>query len=230
MKPFIVKGYLKSPVVIGQRSPNLAGILFHCCFLHTSCEDEAGQLLSSILKLTDGVYHASDMLFGVNVHQNLIASQYSTVGVMNSYSDLTEAHIKPNGCNGKYSKVKVEGGPSKARLNTHKAYFAKSVIFHGLGDVDKIIKLIEYYIPAVGLFSNGKVDDWQIQEIDSDQSFYIPKPQGGATLINRIPIDSDLLQHPYDVSEVVSLSPPFYRSKLQGECALPKRINKILDV
>jgi hypothetical protein len=230
MKAFTLKGTLKSPAVIGKRSPNLAGILYHCCFLHTATEEGAAQLLSELLKMTDGVYHASDLLFGVDTHQNLIASTYSTVGTMNSSHDLTADHIKPNGKNGKYARVQLEGGPTKSRLDTHKAHFAKSVVFHGYGDHVNILRLIKYYIPAVGLFSAGTVDDWSCCEQETDQSFYIQNNYETKILINRLPAASSLLVHETDAYEMASLSPPFYKAANQTLCAMPSRINKTLDI
>jgi hypothetical protein len=230
MNAFQLQASLVSPIVVGQRSPNLAGLLYHCCFLHTSCEDEAETLLATLLKETDGVYHASDMVFGVDIHQNLIATTYSTVGVMNTTTDLIPEHIKPNGRAGKYSKIVVEGGPTKARLNHHQAYFAKSVNFYGFGDVEKIQKLLNFYVSTLGLFSNGKVSTWQYSILEKDQSFYLDDPLKNQLLINRIPSHSRLLQHEFTDTHIVSLKPPFYKKREDCECVMPERILKTLDM
>jgi hypothetical protein len=230
MISFKLRAKLKSPVVIGKRSPNLAGILFHVCFLHTGCELKAGVMLATLIKQTDGVFHASDMMFGVTLQQNLIATSYATVGVMNTTSDLTPCQIKPNGQRGTYAKVQVEGGPTKSRLKKHDAYYANSVVFHAYGDHQKIVKLLNYYMPSVGLFANGSVEDWFAIELDDDQSFYFKNHASDVIQINRVPVNGSLDKRLNDISEVAALAPPFYKAAQHVECVMPNRINKILDL
>ena len=230
MTPFRLTATLKTPVIIGKRPVNLAGLLYHCCFLHTGDENKASELLHTLLEKSHGVYHASNMIFSVNIHSPLIATNISTSGQMRTGHDLSEEKIKPNGARGKYASVQVEGGAYKNRIEKHRSYSSSEVVFYGSGKHNLILDLLNYYTIALGVMSNaglsGAVDDWIIDEMDYDYSFFMPdfKNPERQILVNRIPVevhDGIGLK-----KEMCSLTPPFYKGSQLSECWISDRILK----
>lgn len=235
MISFKIKADLRSPVVVGNRTPNLAGLLHHCCFLHTGDEAAATKMLEGLIESTDGVYHASDMLFGVDLNSPLIATNLSTVGVMNE-NDLTSEHIKPTDRKGVgYNKVQLEGGPYKARLDHNKSYMAKSAVFYCKGDMKKILSLLEHYVFNIGMYANmgfGNLAEWTTETLIEDFSFLAPsvsEPQIKVQ-VNRIPVKSQLAKGISGDIQACSLRPPYYRAQPQVNCFVGEKINKTLDI
>ncbi len=237
MKPFELAIELKSPMLVGNNSVRLDGLLWHCLYLHYHDQEKARNELGQFLKLSgDGMYyHASSMQFGVLgavqtsrglTYDNLIGTQRATVGVMRQGSDLSPELFTPNGRNGKYSKLNLGGIPYKSRLTKHSAYFSRYVVFHGVGSGEEIADLIDFYVPAIGVNASrgfGTIGKLFVKEIESDLSIIGSDGQPARSVPTKDP----------SVRSVVSprienaiLIPPF-RHQETIPCVVPERIRKI---
>lgn len=239
MKPFKVTTKQLTPIILGNNSPNLAGILYHCCLMHTGSETDAKELLESLLLTTDGIYNASDAIFEVSPSQQLIATKISTTGIMND-SDLSSKRLNTKPMkNGKYKPIETKGGPFKNRVNKHKAYLAQNITFYGYGEIEKIVKLLNHYIFCVGLNANtgfGNVGEWTYIETNEDHSFIAPTNLNCPKfmLVNRVPFTSKLTEqfNNYSLEAVTKkrqLKPPFNRDQISINCYVGNRINKALE-
>lgn len=230
MTPFRLKASLRSPIIVGKNPVNLAGLLYHCCLLHTCDEKNAADLLASLLLKSHGVYHASNMVFGVSFDSPLIATTISTSGQMRPGCDLSPDKVKPNGSKGTYSKVQVEGGPYKNRIEKHQSYSAQEVYFYGNGEADRAFELVNYYVNSLGMYSNlgisGAIEHWEVNEMNDDHSFFMPnfKNTDEKILINRLPTHA--LQSSKWKKQICNLTPPFYKQDNEEECWISDRILK----
>lgn len=237
MKPFQIVIELKSPIVVGKNSVCLDGLLWHCLYMHLHNPDLAKDALSQYLKLSkDGnYYHASSMQFGYlgevrvqdgYVYDNLIATQRATVGVMRQGKDLSPTLFKPNGRNGKYTKLNLGGIPYKNRLVKHSAYFSRYVVFHGLGHGKQIAELIQFYVPALGVNASigfGTIGKLYVKELATDLSIIgvDGKPA------RAIPLNDTVVQN-IDSPRIENaiLIPPF-RNQETVPCVIPDRVRKL---
>ena len=230
MTPFRLKAKLRTPVILGKNPVNLAGLLYHCCLLHTCEEDKAAELLCLLLDQSHGVYHGSNMVFAVSFESPLIATTISTSGQMRTGHDLSPDKIKPNGARGAYSKVQVEGGPYKNRIENHPSYSCKEVYFYGKGDAEKVFYLVNYYVNALGMYANlgisGAIEYWEISDMHQDYSFFMPnfKNTDEKILVNRLPTNTQ--QSGVWRKQICNLTPPFYKHDNEQECWISDRILK----
>jgi hypothetical protein len=214
-KPFCITASLLTPMVIQKSSVNLAGLLYHCCLMHTGDQLEATSLLNELLKMTDNVHHASNMAFGVQMSSPLIALHYKLTGNMRQESDLSKRLISPNGIKGKYKKVIMTGGVYKARLDSYKAHYSGLIHFYGNGDGLKIKRLLNHYVAAIGTFAHrgaGSVSEFTLEHLKQDNSHYRERPDGHMELMRKLPISFDGVEHLspcYEVQES-RMTPPFY--------------------
>ena len=237
MKPFELAIELKSPLLVGKNSVRLDGLLWHCLFLHYHNPSWAQDALSEFLKMSEHrkYYHASSMQFGVLgnlqtesglVYDNLVATQRATVGVMRQGSDLSPQLFKPNGRNGKYSKLNLGGIPYKSRLVKHSTHYSRYVVFHGVGKGEEIADLISFYVPAIGVNASmgfGTIGKVFVKEIESDLSII-----GSDGVIARsVPVDDPMVQSVISPRiDKAILIPPF-RNQEPVLCVVPERIRKL---
>lgn len=221
---------LSTPIVLGEYGVNFTSLLHHVLFLHLGTQELADQELPSLLAQTQGVFHASDLVFGVNMNGALIAKTISTVGVMRGEGDFHPTLFKPTSPKNKYKKIIVEGGPTKSRLNHHKGYKAPKVGFYINGDAQKISELLNYYVNNLGTYANlgfGQIDHFDITELESDNSIYLEQSDGTCLLNTRLPTDHCLVRQKEENIANLALKPPFYKNKPQA-CFVPARIKRTI--
>lgn len=227
---FLLSTKLSTPIVLGDYGVNFTSLLHHALFLHLGTHELADRELPNLLAQTQGVYHASDLVFGVNMDGALIAKTLSTVGVMKGEEDFHPTLFKPTSANNKYKKIIVEGGPTKSRLTHHKGYKSPKVGFYVRGDFQRITDLINYYISNLGTYANlgfGQVDHFEITELEEDNSIYLKQSDGSYMLNARLPIEHPLVRQKEESIAQLAIKPPFYKNKPQT-CFVPARIKRTL--
>lgn len=151
--PFRLIFKMRSPVVLAQHPPHLDALLAFALNAHLGEQVgvNPGPALDRYLDKdpVTGVYRASALSFGVTPEQGLSAASVTRVGRLRDEQRVSH-WFKPNGRNGRYSKLVVLGGPTKARFNTKQAYAAPYVVFDGVGHKEPIKRLLEFYLGGVG--------------------------------------------------------------------------------
>lgn len=215
-KPFRLSARLLTPIVVKRNSVNLASLLYHACLMHTCDPLKASKMVDSLLKVTEGVHHASNMVFSVSRTSPLIALNLKISGVMRQERDFSKSLISPNGTNGKYKKVITSGGVYKARLDSHRSYHTDLVYFYGNGDAKQICRLLNHYVFSLGVFSNrgsGSISEFLVEDMKDDHSMIRPDDDGKLELMRKLPKDSSALMgvdvERYDL-QMARIIPPFY--------------------
>lgn len=229
-KPFCLTASLLTPMVLKKSSVNLAGLLYHACLMHTSKPEAATSLLNSLLKMTDGIHHASNMTFGVQLSSPLIGLELNIVGRMSQEKDFNKRLISPNGVNGKYKRVQTEGGVYKTRLDALKSHHCELIHFYGAGDATQVKNLLNHYVSAIGSFANrgtGSISDFTVEFIKEDKSLIRYQADGSPELMRKLPVNFEAipnLSNLYEQAEA-SLIPPFYSGTHQLVMAyIPNKI------
>ena len=175
MKPFELVFELGSNITLRNHAIHLDGLLSNACYRHTGCSEKALTLLDDLL-LFDAkhrMYHGSAMAFGVTPEQSITARTRHYVGVMRLRDDtLLPSKISPSGTE-QYRKITVNGGPERSRLNKYQAFYSPYLVFHGVGDIERIDRLVQFHCSRLGVNANsgsGTVNHVAIKEIDQDFS------------------------------------------------------------
>ncbi|MGI2030017.1 hypothetical protein [Endozoicomonas acroporae] len=180
MKPFQLVFELGSNISLRDSAIHLDGLLSNVCFRHTGCLEKALSMLDDLLLFDQehGIYHASALAFGVSPEQSIVARSRHYVGAMRSGRELRDDLILPTQTTraGKeqYRKITVAGGPEKLRLNKYQAYYSPYVVFHGVGDIARIDRLVQFHCCRIGVNANsggGAINQMAIKEIQQDYSF-----------------------------------------------------------
>ncbi len=147
MKPFELVFELGSNISLRGHALHLDGLLSNACFRHTGCTEKALAMLDELLFFNKehGIYHASALAFGVTAARSIVARTRHYVSAMHHGRDLRDDTLSPLkvSLTGKeqYRKINIFGGPEKLRLNKYQAYYSPYVVFHGVGDIDRIDRL-----------------------------------------------------------------------------------------
>src|SRR5690606_32604145 len=161
---------LQTPIILGQHPLSLDGLVWHSLFMKWKCPDKAVEKLADYFETTDGVAHASTLLFGVTASQPLIAVERSFVGGIRR-SELDVSRVKANGMKGRYTVIKTDQGPYKNRLTKYRGYHAPAVVFYGAGDGERIAELLQYFVFNLGVECKrgcGHVSDIHLYPEDQD--------------------------------------------------------------
>ncbi len=120
----------------------------------------------------------SALAFGVTAEQSIVARTRHYVGSMRHRDDLRDETLQPTWLSStgqeRYKKVYITGGPERLRLNKHQAYYSPYLVFHGVGDIARIERLVQFHCQRIGVNANsgsGTVKQMAIKEIDQDFSF-----------------------------------------------------------
>lgn len=113
-----------------------------------------------------------------SLHYNRQQFSHTTVPrVMNllGESDLSVHAFAPNRKRGNaYMAVDKKRGQYKTNMDSLPAIEAQDVYFWGVGDADRVVSLIQDYIPGIGKRSNagaGQIDNVQVIATDEDYSW-----------------------------------------------------------
>ena len=179
MKPFELIFEIGSNIILRNKCIHLDGLLSNVCYRHTCCSGKALKMLDDLLLFDNrhGMYHASSMALGVTAEQSIVACTRHYIGSMKSGKQLRSDIISPTKTTAKgyeqYRKVNVQGGPERNRLSRHQAYYSPYIIFHGVGDIAKIDRLVQFHCARIGSNAGsgaGTVDNINMREIDTDLS------------------------------------------------------------
>lgn len=179
MTPFELIFETGSPVTLRKHPIHLDGLLSYILYKHTSCPTRALTLLPELLLYDQhhGIYHASALAFGVTPEQGITAQHRHYVGNMIHGKHLrddriTPSRTQPDGTE-HYRKIITAGGPEKSRLNKYNAWHAPYLVFHGVGDIQRIAPLVQFYCTRIGVNANsgsGTIRNRWINPIDQDYS------------------------------------------------------------
>jgi hypothetical protein len=233
VNPFQLIAPLKSPMIIGDHSVSFISLMHHILFMHYGSVEIAAKKLDDYLLKTDGVYHASSLVFGITMNNPLIACWSATIRVMRPESDLNPCFFKPNGANEKYKTVQTLGGLSANRVTENKPYMAPYIVFFVNGKQDKITALFNHYIHSIGSCANlgfGSVGEASSKKLSDDHSFYTtdPRTKKKTMLVGRVPKAHSLSIENSGKVRDMSLLPPFYSEQSQVSCYAPERINRVI--
>lgn len=228
-QPIRIRTQLHTSVKLGRFPVSLDGLLWHTLFLRAGNQEQAKVGLKALLAEDQGIFRASSMGFGVYPNERpLIATQTPTIGVMRPDTDLLPEQFHPTGKKGKYTKLLVEGGPYKNRLNKHKTYHAPEVYWDAVGDGDAICDLLNFYVISIGLEANrgfGSVGRFRWEVMEHDLSWQVD----GATLARVLPeyIANNILDCDIDDRlRVMAQTTPPYRMNALTPCVMPPVIRR----
>lgn len=181
MKPFELTFELGSNITLRDSAIHMDGLLSNVCFRHTGCTEKALSMLDDLLLFNQdyGIYHASALAFGVTEKQSIVACTRHYVGNMRHGDDLRDETLQPTWMRTparaeRYRNVYIKGGPERQRLNKYQAYYSPYLVFHGVGDIARIERLVQFYCARIGVNANsgsGTVKQMAIKEIGQDFSF-----------------------------------------------------------
>jgi len=94
-------------------------------------------------------------------------------------NDLSEEHFAPQskGKAKRYLAIDVKRGPYKANMSNYAGIDARTVIFYGVGDADRVVELIRNHLPGIGRSANagaGEIVDVNWKRMTEDYSWITP--------------------------------------------------------
>ncbi len=228
-KPYRVIMKSLSPVVISGISPSLDGILYEA-LSQAIASDKPSEVLRELRKILRfneslGVFHASSLTFGITPEQGIRATTVTRNDYL-STAKLSSTMFTPKGRNGKFSRITLEGGPTKKRLTTRPAYSAPFLSFDFCGDREAVETLLTLAHVGVGYdyFSgaNGEFTDIRIIALDEDSSISVENKA-----VRPVPASSGL---DGIKGESVLIPPYFYGEKAAVVYPEPVRLNLITNL
>jgi hypothetical protein len=230
MTPGRIRAKLLTSVKLGKHSVSLDGLLWHCLYAHTASQSRATDKLSDYLSESHGIFKASSMSFGVQESGQLYATNRTTVGAMRATSDLGLHWFHPNGKNGKYKNLVMEGGPMRNRFVHHKTYKSEQVVWDLVGHGQRICDLLNFYVSCVGMEVNhgfGMVEKFVWEESEEDLSWF--DSDNRPTRLLSLDVYEALGMEIPAGSKIVSAKPcPPYRDEQLVKCVAPQRIRTTL--
>ncbi|HGN8926113.1 TPA: hypothetical protein ACK1K0_004171 [Klebsiella pneumoniae] len=213
-KPYRVIMKSLSPVVISGIPPSLDGVLYEAIsqVIASNNPSEVLPALRDVLLFNEalGVFHASSLRFGITPEQGVSAATSVRCDYF-SQEKLSSAMFSPKERGGKYSLIRLEGGPTKKRLTSRPAYSAPYLTFDFAGDADAVEKLLTLTHVGVGYdyFSaaNGEFTDVRIIPLDEDISI-----SSGNVAVRPVPDTSGL----DGVKGLSPLIPPYFHGEKVG--------------
>ncbi|ELX1985396.1 hypothetical protein ONI83_004836 [Escherichia coli] len=177
MKPYRVVMRGISPVVISGIAPSLDGMLYEALSQALGTDDPLiiRTRLREILLFSKelGVFHASSLTFGITPEQGINAVSSIRCDRFND-EKLSSSMFRPRSWAGKFTRIQLEGGPTKQRLTERPAYAAPYYVFDFVGDRDLVLTLLTIARVGVGYdflsAANGEFTDVRIISLDKDTS------------------------------------------------------------
>lgn len=151
--PFKLVIKLATPLVMGRTRTTLDGLLSAAVYRETGLMGKDTIPHIPLEQGEDGIFKASCMF---------VAGAYSheTVGRIMSIrgrNDLDASLFSPNskGKLKRYLGVDTARGPYKSNMSSYQGIDAKTVVFFGVGDPDRVVQMIENNILGLGKRSNA---------------------------------------------------------------------------
>lgn len=177
MRPYrvIMKGI--SPVVLSGFAPSLDGILYEALsqVLATDSPETIRTRLREILLFNEetGVFHASSLTCAITPEQGVNAAFSVRCDCLRN-EKLSPAMFRPRIHQGKFSRLYLQGGPTKKRSTSRPAYAAPWYSFDFVGVRESVLRLLTLAHVGIGydFFSaaNGEFTDVSIIPLDEDSS------------------------------------------------------------
>ncbi|EJY6032560.1 hypothetical protein FA341_14785 [Pseudomonas aeruginosa] len=167
---------LATPFVMSRPRTTLDGLLSAAVFRETGLM--GGDTIPHIpLEREDGIFKGScAFVSGGYTHATV-----QRIMNLRGLADMTDEHFAPNskGKVKRYLGVDIKRGPYKANMSSYAGIDAKTVIFFGKGDPDRVVELIKNNIPGLGRRANagaGEIIDvsWVKVSADRDCSWIMP--------------------------------------------------------
>lgn len=153
MSPFRLVLTSAAPVVLSDFAPTLDSLVYEAIKAQSPDlgEERIIEKMHSILKFNDewGVFHASSLMFAVTPERGLVAKSYTRVDVFTE-GKRSSSMLNIKKRNGKFTPLRLEGGPSKRRLTERPAYAAPYLSFDGVGDGRRVQSLLEFFVSGIG--------------------------------------------------------------------------------
>ncbi len=217
--PFKLVIKLATPFVMGRTRTTLDGLLSAAVFKETGLMDKDTFTHIPLERGEGGIFKASCMfVHGIFTHEVV-----GRVMGLRGRSDLDEVLFSPNSKAGtRYLAVDTARGPYKSNMSNYQGVNARTVVFFGVGDPERVVQLIENNIIGIGKRSNagaGQISSVHWEPVTEDWSWVTPggKPARPLPLAiwNKIsasrdvPISQVTVQIPYwDVVKAVEAVHP----------------------
>lgn len=164
MKPLEIQIATHAPIELGPYPLHFDGLLYWAIFNHVQDCEEALSVLDTMLAKRDGVYCASAMAFIRTPLQGVTTAT-------NAYPTCTD--WREWGLPTNKNTVMELGGPYRARLTKYQAWNAPAVVFHCVGEPERIRQVL-HTLPGIGTNTNhgsGEIRAFSIEPCNTDQSW-----------------------------------------------------------
>ena len=167
---------LATPFTMSRPRTTLDGLLSAAVFRETGLMG-ADTIPHIPLEREDGIFKGScAFVMGGYAHTTV-----HRIMSLRGLADLTDEHFAPTskGKLKRYLKVETKRGPYKANMSNYAAIDAKTVVFFGKGNPERVAELIRNNIPGLGRRANagaGEIIDvsWVKIAADRDCSWIMP--------------------------------------------------------
>lgn len=169
--PFKLVIKLATPFAMGRPRTTLDGLLSAAVYRENGTMG-ADTIPHIPLEREDGIFKGSCAF----IAGNYTHSKVQRIMNLNGLSDHTPDHFAPQskGKVKRYLAISVKRDAYKAHMSNHAAIDARTIVFYGVGDPDRVVELIETNIPGIGKRANagaGQILGVTWQKMDSDLSW-----------------------------------------------------------
>ncbi len=213
MIPFEIEMELLTPVILPAFPMHLDGLCWWALHQHVR-EDQIDSALADILARDDqGVFKASAMKFVVSPTKALTSHDVT-------YADCWR--WEKNGLipTGRKTKIVIDGGPYRRRLQAWRSVHADRVLFTGVGHPAAIADLISHSILGIGLnYRRGAGRLGAITWRETETPFSMFDANGAP--VRTLPSDSPL-------AVPARARPPYHRGA-EEPCLVPFGIQRVIQ-
>jgi len=212
--PFRLEIKLATPFAMSKPRTTLDSLLSAAIFRENGAMG-ADTIPHIPLDQEDGVFKGSCAFIAGNFSHTKV----QRIMNLNGLNDHTPDHFAPQskGKIKRYLAISVKREAYKANLSNHAALDARTVVFFGVGNPERVVELIQTNIPGLGKRANagaGEIVSVTWQKMDADRSWITPSglparplPLGVWNRISAsriVPIADLTVQVPYWSGEVVA--------------------------
>lgn len=160
---------LATPFVMSRPRTTLDSLLSAAVFRETGLMG-ADTIAHIPLEREDGIFKGSCAFVSGSYTHTTVQRIMNLRGL----EDMTDEHFAPNskGKVKRYLAVDIKRGPYKANMSNYAGIDAKTVVFFGKGDPDRVVELIKNNIPGLGRRANagaGEILDVSWVKIPADR-------------------------------------------------------------
>lgn len=164
--PFKLTLEIATPIIMSPVRTTLDGLLSYAIFRETGLKGD--EVLPHMPLLEDqGIYKASSLF----AHRHSTYRRVDQIQSLDRRSDLSPDLFKPNGRGGRYVKIYEVRGKYKKNLISYRALVAPEIYFWGVGDPERVVQLIEDFIPSIGRKHNSGGGQVMAVRWEEDEDF-----------------------------------------------------------